>query len=173
MRKLYRSTHDRMLFGVCGGLAEYFGVEATLLRILLVLIAVFSAGSIIFVYLVAALIIPREPRYPGYGGPYGPGPYHGHAGPDWRHGPATPPPYTGGPSPTWSPGGGSWNGQWSGTGTPSGSGAGQPPRTGASPIDAMMDDIEKKALRREIEELKARLARFEKQEKAEKTEKGE
>jgi phage shock protein PspC (stress-responsive transcriptional regulator) len=170
MRKLYRSSHDRMLFGVCGGLAEYFGVEATLLRILLVVIAVFSAGSIVFVYLIAALIIPREPRYLGYGGPYGPGPHPGHGGPDWRHGPATPPPYTGGQNPSWSPGGGSWNGQWSGAGNPPG--ASQPPRTG-SPIDAMMDDIEKKALKREIEELKARIAQFEKQGKSDKQEKGE
>jgi phage shock protein PspC (stress-responsive transcriptional regulator) len=170
MRKLYRSTHDRMLFGVCGGLAEYFGVEATLLRILLVVIAVFSAGSIVFVYLVAALIIPKKPHYLDYGGPYGPGPHPGHGGPGWHHGPATPPPYTGGQNPNWSAGSGSWNGSWSGPGTPNA--AGQPPRAG-SPIDAMMDDIEKKALRREIEELKARLAQFEKQEKSDKQEKGE
>ncbi|WRK51841.1 PspC domain-containing protein [Coprobacillaceae bacterium CR2/5/TPMF4] len=33
MKRLYRSTHDRMIFGVCGGLAEYFDVDPTLVRL--------------------------------------------------------------------------------------------------------------------------------------------
>jgi phage shock protein C len=63
MRKLYRSSRDRKLFGVCGGLAEYLAVDATLLRILLIVVAVFSAGSVILVYIIAGFVIPREPQY--------------------------------------------------------------------------------------------------------------
>src|SRR5690606_33148408 len=89
MRKLYRSTQDRMLFGVCGGLAQYFGVESTLLRILLLVAAIFSAGSVMLVYFIAALVIPREP-YSGAGGYHGstgyPGSGWGHAGPPPRPG---------------------------------------------------------------------------------------
>ena len=65
MRKLYRSTRDRKMFGVCGGLADYLGVDATLLRILLIVVAVFSAGSVIIVYIIAGFVIPREPHYGG------------------------------------------------------------------------------------------------------------
>lgn len=60
MRKLYRSTRDRKLFGVCGGLADYLGVDATLLRILLIVVAVFSAGSVIVVYIIAYFVIPER-----------------------------------------------------------------------------------------------------------------
>ena len=46
MKKLYRSRRDKKLFGLCGGLAEMLNVDATLLRILLIVITVFSSGAI-------------------------------------------------------------------------------------------------------------------------------
>ena len=56
-RKLYRSQTQRMIAGVCGGLAEYFNIDATLIRILFLLFAVFG-GSGLVIYLVMWLIVP-------------------------------------------------------------------------------------------------------------------
>lgn len=58
-KKLYRSKTDRKFLGVCGGLAEYFGIDATVLRLILVLAVIF-AGVGIIAYLVAALIMPEK-----------------------------------------------------------------------------------------------------------------
>ncbi len=60
-RRLYRSRTDRMFSGVCGGLAVYAGMDATLMR-LLVAIAIFVTGILpgLIAYIVAALIIPEE-----------------------------------------------------------------------------------------------------------------
>ncbi len=60
-KKLYRSRTNKKLFGVCGGLAEYFDIDATILRLLLVL-AVVCAGVGLVAYLIAALIIPVNPN---------------------------------------------------------------------------------------------------------------
>ena len=59
-KKLYRSRSDRILFGVCGGLGEFFGIDATVLRIIFALLAIFG-GSGILIYLVMFLIVPEEP----------------------------------------------------------------------------------------------------------------
>ena len=59
-RKLYRSNTDKAIFGVCGGLAEYFGVDSLIVRLLFVLVT-FGYGSGLLVYLIAALVIPRKP----------------------------------------------------------------------------------------------------------------
>ena len=59
MKRLYRSTHDRMIFGVCGGLAEYFDVDPTLVRLGWVIFCAF-AGSGILAYIIAAIIIPNR-----------------------------------------------------------------------------------------------------------------
>ena len=56
-RKLYRSRNQRMLAGVCGGLAEYFNVDATLIRVLFLVLAVFG-GSGLVIYVVMWLIVP-------------------------------------------------------------------------------------------------------------------
>ena len=56
-RKLYRSRNQRMLAGVCGGLAEYFNVDATLIRVLFLLLAVFG-GTGLVIYVVMWLIVP-------------------------------------------------------------------------------------------------------------------
>ena len=57
-KKLYRSRNNRMICGVCGGVAEYFNIDATLIRLLLVLLG--CTGSGIVAYFVAAIIIPDE-----------------------------------------------------------------------------------------------------------------
>lgn len=60
-KKLYRSKANRMVAGVCGGLSDYFGIDAVLLRILWVLSILF--GGIGFVlYLAAIIIIPENPN---------------------------------------------------------------------------------------------------------------
>lgn len=59
MKKLYRSKTDRKLAGICGGLAEYFGIDSTLIRLGFALFTL-AGGSGLFIYLVAALIIPEE-----------------------------------------------------------------------------------------------------------------
>ena len=61
-KKLYKSNSDKMLAGVLGGFAEYIGVDSTLVRLVYVLIAMFSAGfpGILF-YILCALVIPDGP----------------------------------------------------------------------------------------------------------------
>ena len=59
-KKLYRSVTDRMLCGVCGGIADYFSIDPTLVRLALVALT-FMGFSGIIVYISAALIIPEEP----------------------------------------------------------------------------------------------------------------
>ena len=58
-KKLYRSEHDKKIAGVCGGLAEYIGVDVTIIRLIWALVAVFG-GTGLVAYLIAALIIPTE-----------------------------------------------------------------------------------------------------------------
>lgn len=58
MKKLYRSETDKMLCGVCGGIAEYFDVDPTIIRLLWAVLA--CTGSGILAYIIAAVIIPRR-----------------------------------------------------------------------------------------------------------------
>lgn len=58
-KKLYRSKKDRIVFGVCGGLAEYFQVDVLIIR-LIFLALVFGAGSGILIYLIFAILVPSE-----------------------------------------------------------------------------------------------------------------
>jgi phage shock protein C len=58
-KKLYRSRSDRMLAGVCGGLAEYFGVDPTIVRILFVLFAL-AGGPGLILYIILMLVIPES-----------------------------------------------------------------------------------------------------------------
>jgi len=61
-RKLYRSRDDNVLFGVCGGVAEYFGWDSTWVRLGAVILTLLGVGSLILIYLIAAIIIPLEPN---------------------------------------------------------------------------------------------------------------
>ena len=60
-KKLYRSNNDKMLCGVCAGIAEYFGVDPTLVRLLFVLFTVLG-GAGVLLYIIAAIVIPKEPE---------------------------------------------------------------------------------------------------------------
>ncbi len=59
MKRLYRSNKERMLAGVCGGIAEYFEVDPTLVRLGAVVLTM-ACGSGILAYIVAAIIIPLK-----------------------------------------------------------------------------------------------------------------
>jgi len=62
MKKLYRSRENRKVGGVCGGIAEYFGFDPTLVRLgAIVLIFVWGAG--LLAYIVAWAIIPERPAH--------------------------------------------------------------------------------------------------------------
>ena len=60
IKRLYRSKNDQKIAGVCGGIAEYFNVDPTIIRLLWVLITIFSIGLGILGYLIALIIIPEK-----------------------------------------------------------------------------------------------------------------
>ncbi len=60
VRRLYRSFNERKLFGVCGGLAEYFDVDPTFVRILFVIAALASFGIVLLAYIILAIILPKQ-----------------------------------------------------------------------------------------------------------------
>ena len=59
-KKLYKSNTNKMLEGVCGGIAEYFGVDPTIVRLAWVVFCA-PGGSGILAYIIAAIIIPSAP----------------------------------------------------------------------------------------------------------------
>lgn len=60
MKKLYRSRTNRMIFGVCGGLGEYFKVDPVFIRVLFMLLVI-PTGVSAFLYVLMAILIPIEP----------------------------------------------------------------------------------------------------------------
>lgn len=136
MKKLYRSRKDSKLFGLCGGLAELLNVDSTLLRVVFLVTAFFTEGTLIPIYFIACLVIPKEPAFePFYDPAYG---YSSGARSTGRS-PAYPRPKQESPlasSPEPQPN-----------------------------IDEMMRDVEKKALQKEIEQLRAKLSQLEKGDK--------
>lgn len=85
-KKLQRSRSDRMLAGVCGGVANYFAVDPVLVRVAFVLLAFISGGAAVLAYLVAWVVMPEEPFAPTPSGPMQAG-YQ----PDPTQPPTTPP----------------------------------------------------------------------------------
>ena len=61
-KKLYRSRNDRVISGVCAGLGQYLDIDPTLLRIAAALLAIWSFGTAILVYLALAIIVPIAPE---------------------------------------------------------------------------------------------------------------
>ncbi len=59
-KKLYKSNHNKMIDGVCGGIAEYFNIDPTLVRLGVVLLSLLGFSGIL-AYIIAAIIIPRAP----------------------------------------------------------------------------------------------------------------
>ncbi|AOZ93513.1 PspC domain-containing protein [Paenibacillus crassostreae] len=144
MSKLYRSTRDKMVTGLCGGLSETLGIDATLLRILVLISIPFSGSATLWIYFVASLIIPKEsvPPFNQYG----------HVNPGYgNHG----------------NGAGGYNkGGFQSNNTAYESDYKNSNSSGysshSSDLDEMMKDIEKKALKKEVEELKIKLSKYEK-----------
>ena len=62
-KKLYRSITDKKLCGVCGGLGEYFEVDATLIRLLWVIFT-FMGGAGVMAYIICAIIVPQQDQLP-------------------------------------------------------------------------------------------------------------
>ncbi|GAE31580.1 PspC domain-containing protein [Halalkalibacter hemicellulosilyticus] len=61
MKRLYRSQYDRKLAGICGGLADYFKIDATIIRIVMVVLFFISIGfPVLVAYIIGAFIIPNE-----------------------------------------------------------------------------------------------------------------
>ena len=58
-KKLYRNTANKMIAGVCSGLAEYLNIDPTIVRLIWALVGLSGAGLV--AYLIAALIIPEKP----------------------------------------------------------------------------------------------------------------
>jgi phage shock protein C len=110
--RLYRSTTDRSIAGVCGGVAAWLGLDPSIVRIVWVLLAFMSGGIFVLVYIVMAIVVPDAP-------------------PGWTpRGRQSPP-----PGAVWGPGwgGGAPGGAWSGT--PSGGQQGTAaPGTGGAPV---------------------------------------
>jgi phage shock protein C len=62
MKRLFLSTSDKKLGGVCGGIAEYMELDPTIVRLLTVVLALFTAGiPVLIAYILAWIIVPRNP----------------------------------------------------------------------------------------------------------------
>ncbi|HQH32996.1 MAG TPA: PspC domain-containing protein [Petrotogaceae bacterium] len=59
-KRLYKSRTEKVIDGVCGGIAEYFGIDPTLVRLLWIA-SIFAGGAGIILYIIAMIIIPTEP----------------------------------------------------------------------------------------------------------------
>lgn len=125
MANLYKSQTDKKITGLCGGLAEYLNVDTNLLRIILIITAVFSGGTVILLYVLISLVISKEPTLQSSFQTQHTAYDHSHVQHKTQSQPAAA--YDSG-----------------------------------SKIDDMMKDIEKKAMKQEIDNLKAKLAEYEK-----------
>ena len=60
-KKLYRSKTDEKIAGVCGGIAEFFGMDSTIVRLIWAVLTVCGVGSGVLIYIICALVIPEKP----------------------------------------------------------------------------------------------------------------
>jgi phage shock protein PspC (stress-responsive transcriptional regulator) len=60
--RLTRSRDDRWIAGICGGIAEHTGIDPTLIRVILVIATILGAGSLVVIYLICWVIIPKTPE---------------------------------------------------------------------------------------------------------------
>ena len=58
-KRLCKSSSDKKIFGVCGGLAQYFGVDATIIRLIWAVL-ILCAGTGFLAYIIAALVLPKD-----------------------------------------------------------------------------------------------------------------
>lgn len=61
-RRLYRSGKEKIIAGVCGGFGEYFRIDPVLIRIIFVISLFASFGTMIIIYIILWIIIPRNPK---------------------------------------------------------------------------------------------------------------
>ncbi len=61
-KRLYRSGSDRVLGGVCGGIGKYLNIDPVIIRLLWVVGTLISIGIGIIVYVIAWIIVPRDPK---------------------------------------------------------------------------------------------------------------
>ena len=59
-KKLFKSKKDKIIFGICGGIAEYLGVDSTIVRLIAVVLMIFGHIPVILLYLVLAFLIPES-----------------------------------------------------------------------------------------------------------------
>lgn len=62
-KRLYRSTTDKKLFGVCGGLADYFGIDPVIIRVIWAVLVLFW-GTGLLLYLIFAFVLPKDTDAP-------------------------------------------------------------------------------------------------------------
>ncbi len=60
MKKLYRTDYNKMISGVCNGLAEHFNADVSIIRLIAVIGAIITFSTFILVYIAAALILPKK-----------------------------------------------------------------------------------------------------------------
>ncbi len=60
-KKLYKSVKDKKLCGVCAGIAEYFGIDSTLVRLAWIVFCVLG-GAGLLAYIIAAIVMPTKPQ---------------------------------------------------------------------------------------------------------------
>ncbi len=67
IKRLFRSRENRIIFGFCGGLGEYFGVDPVIVRIVYVLLMLGTMGGLILfiLYVLTPLFVPLSPRESG------------------------------------------------------------------------------------------------------------
>ena len=58
-KRLTRRSNDRMIAGVCSGVADYLGLDVTLVRLLTVVAAIFSVGTVAIAYIAAWILMPE------------------------------------------------------------------------------------------------------------------
>lgn len=71
MKKLYRSERDKKITGLCGGLARWLNIDASIIRLVAVAAVLLSFGSVLLFYILGSLIVPKEP-YGGFNDPFDP-----------------------------------------------------------------------------------------------------
>lgn len=87
-KKLYRSDDNKIIFGICGGIGEYFDIDPVIVRLILIVLVCIGFSGLV-AYIIAVFVIPRKPlvaRAPGGSNPKSPDPGQGSYPEDNRPG---------------------------------------------------------------------------------------
>ncbi len=63
MKSLYRSNTDKEVSVLCGGIAKWLGIDSTVVRLIAVVSTLISFGTVVAFYVIASVIVPKEPNY--------------------------------------------------------------------------------------------------------------